>query len=75
MAKNVETEQSRKHPEHSVVFGQKRLKMDPGQSDMVNNTLYRPCISYTGFWPKEHRELPFLAIAILIRIPLIRLID
>ena len=64
MAKNVEAEQSRKHPEQPVIFGPKRLKIDPGQSDMVNNTLYHPCISYTVFWPEERRELPFLAIAL-----------
>ena len=62
--KRVEAEQSSNDREHPVVFGQKRVKMGVGQSDMANNNiLCRYCIQVLHpFWPEKRRELPFLAI-------------
>ena len=64
--KRVEAGQSRNNREHPVVSDQKWVKMGVGQSVMANITLCRLCIQaqYTRFWPEQHRELPFLAIAL-----------
>ena len=55
--KRVEAEQSRKDREHSVVFGQKRVKMDAGQSDIVIT------LSVYPFWDRNAPEILFFATA------------
>ena len=62
--KRVEAEQSSYYREYPVAFGQKREIMGVGQSDTANNTLCRYFFRYIRFWPKKHRVLPFLAIAL-----------